>query len=575
MDFRAWIETVWPLPAVVGALEKAADHYVVNLCVLLITCLSAVVLSRRSPSVGWHLNRGSLSATSKVSTSSHASSSTSSQVSASSGIKARTVRLNECVYELYKPLGTPSVQIVFFHGLQDKGSSDVHLSTWQSRDGSCIWPQTWLVDEFPSAHVLSVSYFRYLGEDARDSYSITDILLANLMDAKVGQASDCPVVLVGHSIGGQFIKELCSQAGSLASGSGGAQLKNFRTNMRGIFFYATPHRGIQVAEKLGKYLNVTPILMDNFTTWSRHAQRLNQLFEKIYFSREWLLGGLGETLPTKLGHIINDVIVPEESARHGDEFSARYGDQFSLVAEDHFSICRPRNMLSQNFIKLTFFLQKIDQIASKIKLKKMRDNTASRRNEERSRSDGPNIDRQQDSDDNDWYEDPITSEVMCDPVNCSDGFTYDRWTIVDNRLTRSPYDGNMSTFCIVCDDNTTRSRLFRIYPEQEPKFKERRRKYREEALQHARADPIEFGDAIEKLNNVVKWKPLDVECKMMLVTVLSLVSQQESILDDIPVVNYEDVIGARLESEGARLVMFLGVGYFIIMFSFSMQWGTF
>ncbi|CAM6084056.1 unnamed protein product [Calypogeia fissa] len=563
MDFRAWIEPVWPLPAVVGALEKAADHYVVNLCVLLITCLSAVVLSRRSPSVGWHLNRRSSSATSKVSTSSHASSSTSSQVSASSGIKASAVQLNECVYELYKPVGKPSIQIVFFHGLQDRGSSDVHLSTWQSRDGSCIWPQTWLVEEFPSAHVLSVSYFRYLGQDARDSYSITDNLLADLMDAKVGQASDCPVVLVGHSIGGQFIKELCRQAGGSASeGLRRVQLENFLRNMRGIFFYATPHGGIQVAEKLGKYLHVTPILMDNFTTLSLHTARLNQLFDKMCSDHNWLLFGLAETRPTKLGHI-NDVIVPEQSVRYGGRF-------YSVAEDDHFSICRPWNRSSQSFTKLIDFLEKIDQIASELKLKEMRDNAASRTNEERSRGDGPNIDRQQDSDADDWYEDPITSEVMCDPVNCSDGFTYDRWTIVDNRLTRSPYD--MSTFCIVCDDNTTRSRLFRIHPGQEPKFKERRRKYREEALQHARADPIEFGDAIEKLNNVVKWKPVDVECKKMLDTVLSLVSQQESILDDIPVVKHEDVIGARLESEGARLVMFLGVAYFIIMFSFSMQW---
>ncbi|CAM6118869.1 unnamed protein product [Calypogeia fissa] len=570
MDFRAWIETVWPLPAVVGALEKAADHYVVNLCVLLITCLSAVVLSRRSTSVGWHLNRGSSSATSKVSTSSHASSSTSSQVSASPGIKARAVQLNECVYELSKPLGTPSIQIVFFHGLQDRGSSDVHLSTWQSRDGSCIWPQTWLVEEFPSARVLSVSYFDYLearlDNFARDSFSLTENVLTDLMDANVGQASDCPVVLVGHSIGGQFIKELCSQASRFASDSERllrAPSENFLRNMRGIFFYATPHRGIEVAEKLGKYLNVCPSMMNNFTTWSIPTARLNQLFDKMCADHNWLLAGLGETRPTKLGHI-NDVLVPE--------YSARYGGEFRLVAEDHFSICRPQNRSSPSFFQLKDFLEKIDQIAIDLRLRRLHDEAASRMNEERSRSDGPNIDRQQDSDDDDWYEDPITSEVMCDPVFCSDGFTYNRWTIVDNRLTRSPFDRDMSTFCVVCDDNKTRSRLFRIYPEQEPKFKERRRKYREEALQHARADPIEFGEAIEKLNNVVKWKPLDDECKKMLDTVLSLVSQQESILDDIPAVNHEDVIGERLESEGARLVMFLGVAYFIVMFSFSIQW---
>ncbi|CAM6084059.1 unnamed protein product [Calypogeia fissa] len=273
---------------------------------------------------------------------------------------------------------------------------------------------------------------------------------------------------------------------------------------------------------------------------------------------DWLVVGVGETKPTKLGSI-NDVIVPEASAR--------FGTEFSLVEEDHLSICRPWNKASSSFSKLREFLC---TIVERAKVQQLRDGVASRKKEEGSPRYRLNVDKQHDKDDDDWYEDPITSEVMCDPVYCSDGFTYDRWTIVDNGLTISPYDRDM--FWIVCDDNKTRSRLFRIYREQEPIFKKRRRKYREEALQHARADPIEFGDAIEKLINVVKWKPLDVECKKMLDTILSLVSHQESILDDIPVVKHEDVIGARLESEGARLVMFLGVAYFLVMFSFSMQW---
>ncbi|CAM6084058.1 unnamed protein product [Calypogeia fissa] len=500
----------------------------------------------------------------------------SSQDFASWEFKPHAVQLNDSVYELYKPSGTSSVQIVFFHGLQDSRSYDEHLSTWQSRDGSCIWPQTWLVEEFPSANVLSVnSYFYARKVFEFDLYGIAETLLSDLVDAKVGQASDCPVVLVAHSIGGLFVKQLCYLAYeklNISDGFHRAELENFLGNMRGIFFYATPHNGISVAENLGKYLNLP--LTEYFKLLSRGTGLgtglLNYKFQemcKVHY--DWLLVGIGETLPTKLGKF-NTVIVPEASARFGNEFNV-------VQDSDHFSICRPRGKASPSFSKLREFLCTIEQ---RLKVQQLRDRGASRKNEEKSRGDRPNIDKQRgevDDDGNDnWYDDPILKDIMCDPVNCSDGRTYDRWTIVDHKLSKAPFDPSLTTFSILCDDCTARSRLFKAYPEQETIFRERRRKYREEALQHARADPIEFEDAIEKLNNVVKWKPLDVECKKMLDTVLSLVSQQESqqesILDDIPVVNHEDVIGARLESEGARLVMFLGVTYVIVMLSFSMQW---
>lgn len=196
----------------------------------------------------------------------------------------------------------------------------------------------------------------------------------------------------------------------------------------------------------------------------------------------------------------------------------------------------------------------------------------------------------------DWFDDPITAEKMCDPVTCSDGFTYDRWTILDNGMRRSPYDRNVK-FGILCDNITTRSKLFRAFPEQESQFRERRKKYREEALQHANADPVEFYDAIEKLSNVLQWLPRDIECKHKLAKVerllskqsipsqksslvseqgshldtmssqqSSLGSEQESLLDTIPVVMHEDVTRTRLDRERARLTAFLVLSYLAIMF---------
>lgn len=113
----------------------------------------------------------------------------------------------------------------------------------------------------------------------------------------------------------------------------------------------------------------------------------------------------------------------------------------------------------------------------------------------------------------DWCDDPLTWEKMSDPVMCSDGRTYDRWTILDQKLRRSPYDRSITQFGILCDDITTRSRLFKAFPEQEIKFHQRRKQYREEALRHARARPLDFEKAVEKLSNVLKWLPLDEECQ--------------------------------------------------------------
>ncbi|CAM6118948.1 unnamed protein product [Calypogeia fissa] len=172
--------------------------------------------------------------------------------------------------------------------------------------------------------------------------------------------------------------------------------------------------------------------------------------------------------------------------------------------------------------------------------------------------------------------DPITMDLMCDPVKCNDGRTYCRWTIVEKRMNTSPYDRNMK-LVISCDDITLRSLLFSEFSDQESKFRERRNQHREEALQHARADPVELEDAIEKLNNVLKWDPRDTECETELAKVLDLVEHQNlslldtipevghedvmALLDTIPEVRHEDVIGARIDNEGGRFFAFLLLCY--------------
>ena len=49
------------------------------------------------------------------------------------------------------------------------------------------------------------------------------------------------------------------------------------------------------------------------------------------------------------------------------------------------------------------------------------------------------------------YRDPSTDELLIDPVNTSSGETYDRWIIIDNKMTKDPL--NSSADLHILEDN--------------------------------------------------------------------------------------------------------------------------
>jgi len=79
------------------------------------------------------------------------------------------------------------------------------------------------------------------------------------------------------------------------------------------------------------------------------------------------------------------------------------------------------------------------------------------------------------------YEDPITTDLMIDPIVASDGNTYCRWTIIDNNLTTNPFNRD-EDLTIVIDNLTFRRGLFEKFPEQAQIFRQRRNQYRSHAL---------------------------------------------------------------------------------------------
>ncbi|KAL3697314.1 hypothetical protein R1sor_011390 [Riccia sorocarpa] len=119
--------------------------------------------------------------------------------------------------------------------------------------------------------------------------------------------------------------------------------------------------------------------------------------------------------------------------------------------------------------------------------------------------------------DEEFY-DPITTELMCDPVKGSDGFTYDRWTILDNEIYQSPM--TQEPLSIVCDDVNVRRRLFHKFPNHglEVKFKEKREEYRRQTLELARDG--HDAEALERLENVLTWSKEDSECQALRLAIL-------------------------------------------------------
>ncbi|KAL2645193.1 hypothetical protein R1flu_012780 [Riccia fluitans] len=73
-------------------------------------------------------------------------------------------------------------------------------------------------------------------------YLIRENLVQSLIDLQ-GAGQNCPVILVGHCVGGLVLKEVCLRASECTSLSTYPErpYKQFLQNLRGAFFYSTPH----------------------------------------------------------------------------------------------------------------------------------------------------------------------------------------------------------------------------------------------------------------------------------------------------------------------------------------------
>lgn len=203
----------------------------------------------------------------------------------------------------------PELEVVFFHGFEFRDSREEYWKDWLSSDQSQCWPQTWLVEEFPKARILSVSYDSRLvrGDNMVDIYVAAENISLGLIKGLVGKSPDCPVIFVGHSLGGLVMKNVCVQYAywSVLKSSDILQgnFPNRTQKLKGLFFYATPHLGSPLlSQNRTRILSGAPLspLGELMLVLSTPMARLNGEFSQLQNQFRWNVYGVGEMLETEL-----------------------------------------------------------------------------------------------------------------------------------------------------------------------------------------------------------------------------------------------------------------------------------
>ncbi|CAM6114755.1 unnamed protein product [Calypogeia fissa] len=280
-------------------------------------------------------------------------------------------RINSSLYQLYSPPGLPEVDIIFFHGLQVRDYRAAYYDTWFN--GNVCWPQTFLGEQtLTNARIFSISYDssarRTNAEGYGDVYTIAESLVVDIIDNdEVAMGRRCPVILVGHSLGGLVIKKFLSMTCEIKCSSNPrdpqdrekiTRYDNFISQVRGVFYYATPHHGSILADRAlwipGNYSQVLQFLK----TLSNDTARLNEQFRKFRTIHNIQAATIAESLPTRWIFAfwglspISAIVVPEASARF-DAF-----EHYTSGIADHITVCKPPDMIDNRFSNLRAFIMR-------------------------------------------------------------------------------------------------------------------------------------------------------------------------------------------------------------------------
>ncbi|KAK9769406.1 putative DUF676 domain-containing protein [Seiridium cardinale] len=190
----------------------------------------------------------------------------------------------------------PVAHLIFVHGL---GGGSEH--TW-IHDG-VLWPRDLLPEE-DAFEATSIHTFGYDSDFKKSStLNIQDVsksLLSSTLNNPYISASQCPIILVGHSMGGLVMKRAYVLAKQLPIYQSFAQL------VRAMVFLATPHTGSNLAAVLSKVFRMSSGLkpyLEDLTKNSETVQSINTEFPShssglslysFYETKPMSIGGFGE-----------------------------------------------------------------------------------------------------------------------------------------------------------------------------------------------------------------------------------------------------------------------------------------
>ncbi|KAL3676127.1 hypothetical protein R1sor_026075 [Riccia sorocarpa] len=286
-------------------------------------------------------------------------------------------QLSDSVFEVSRPSeGYIDLEVVFLHGFCSKSDVDSYYQTWMKADGSENWLDTALTEAFPRARILSVSYDSSLITSSctgrLDMHLLGESLVQSLVDL-AGVGRTCPVVLVGHCLGGMVLKKIVHFAERSANEERSCRsfprpYETFLKHVKGAFFCSTPNLGSDVP--IRSMVNQGGPLLDYLKLLGTESSRMNGEFAKLRSRYRWRTFGVfpaNQTETTKLLPYLADTqtdgYIDWESVPQYvsivEEASARVDmDNVCVIpGVDHFTIARS----SGSFKLLLSFLRKISK----------------------------------------------------------------------------------------------------------------------------------------------------------------------------------------------------------------------
>lgn len=230
-------------------------------------------------------------------------------------------------------------------------NSDKWINDDRKDEYTFCWPMDWLPQEYPNIRIIGLHYETSISEWALNLLCPCDKIKSSLNDraeeflhqlsaANVGDK--CPVLWVGHSMGGLVAKSIIIQSME----STNKKIRQIGENTRAIVFLGTPHKGSPVA-KLKQHIQMIFSPSIEVKELRENSQLLLSLQEKFEKTMKLMkhpveVVSIAEGCPTSITTFKFPLqFVNEESAK------LDYGD-FYVLSVDHLVLSKP--MYRQSFL---------------------------------------------------------------------------------------------------------------------------------------------------------------------------------------------------------------------------------